>query len=472
MKLIKFGLVWVIIAIFSLPSFTQDRYKINIKIQGLNDSMIMMASYIGDKQFVVDTAYADKQFNYRFIGDSLLPDGMYIIAGCNKTKLFDFIVSGKQNITITGDKNNLPLSLKSKNDDENKILFEYIGFLSDKQKQMASLQGLKKKFKVGSDSLKVVENQVDLLNEEVERYINGVINTHNGKFIAVFLKSMQQPEVPEAPALLNGRNDSIFAFQQYKKHYWDNIDLSDARVIRSPVLHNKVEQYLTKLTSPAPDSIIVSIDRLFSMAKGSRETFKYLVWYLTIKYESSEIMGHDAIFVHIVDKYYDDPKMTWMNPTVKENLMKRAKTLRPILIGKIAPEMILLDTLQMPKSLHAIPNKYTIIYFWDPECGHCKKETQVLVDFYNKFKDNYNFEVYAVCMDTSWKNMKAYILKNKMCWINVNGYYSMTPDFRELYDVHTSPVMYMIDENKKIIAKRVLTDQMKAIMEKLEQEHK
>lgn len=472
MKSFKFGLTWLFIIIFSLPSLAQNRYKVNIKLQGLNDSLIMMASYIGDKQFVVDTAYADKQFNYRFEGDSLLPEGMYIIAGRNKTKLFDFIVSGKQNITITGDKTNLPLSLKSKNDDENKILFEYVAFLSDKQKQMARLQGLKKKFKDGSDSLKVVENQVDLLNENVERYIKGVINTHYGKFIAVFLKSMQQPDVPEAPALLNGRNDSLFAFHQYKKHYWDNIDLSDDRVIRTPILHSKVEQYLTKLTSPAPDSIIVSIDRLFALAKGNRETFKYLVWYLTIKYESSEIMGYDAVFVHIVDKYYDDPKMAWMNPTVKGNLVKRANTLRPILIGKIAPEMILLDTLQQPVSLHAIAKKYTIIYFWDPECGHCKKESPILVDFYNNFKDKYSFEVYAVCMDTSWKNMKAYILKNKMNWINVNGYYSMTPDFRELYDVHTSPVMYMLDENKKIIAKRVLTDQMKAILEKLHQEHK
>lgn len=453
--------------LISLNVTAQDKFKITIKLDGLTDSTLLLASYVGDKQFVVDTAIADKQFTYKFEGDSLLPEGMYIIASSGKAKLFDFIVSGKQNIVITGDKSKLPGSLKSKYDDENRILFEYIQFLSMKQKEMSVLQASKRKFKAGSDSLKVVENMIDLLDDEVQRQIKGIINTNKGKFIAVFLNSMQEPEVPETPMLPNGRPDSVFAFNQYKLHFWDNIDLSDERVVRTPVIHSKVEQYINKLTVPAPDSIIASIDRLFTLTRTTKESFKYLIWYLTIKYESSEIMGHDAILVHIIDKYYDDPRMSWMNPTVKQNLIKRANTLRPILIGKEAPLMILLDTLQNPVSLYSVKNKLTIIYFWDPECSHCKKETPLLKAFYDEYSRKYDFEVYAVCMDTSWKSMKQYILKNKMNWINVNGYYSVTSDFRELYDVHSSPVMYLLDEDKKIIAKRILTDQMKEIIRKM-----
>lgn len=467
MKFLKSALVFLILSILTSSSYSQANYRITIKLQGLNDSLLLMAGYRGDKQFIVDTAYADKHFNYRFVGDSSLPDGMYIIAGANKNKLFDFIISEKQNISITGDKSNLPGSLKSKEDDENRILFEYIDFLSSRQKQMARLQSYAKQLNENNDSLSLVRNQMQLLNEDVERYIVGIINQHRGKFISLFLNSLQDPILPDAPLLSNGRPDSIFAFRQFKHHFWDNIDLSDDRVIRTPVIHSKVEQYLTKLTVPSPDSIIIAIDHMIEMTGSNYETFKYLIWYLTVKYESSEIMGHDAVFVHIADKYYGDPRISWMNATVKQNLIKRANTLRPILIGKKTPEMILLDTLQMPVSLHSLKNRYTIIYFWDPECSHCKKETPLLKSFYEEYKDKYDFNVYAVCMDTSWKEMKTYILKNKMNWINVNGYYSMTPDFRELYDVHSSPVMFMIDENKKIIAKRILTDQMKTILERL-----
>lgn len=467
MNLQKTTLLILVTLILSTNLLAHDGFKITIKLDGLTDSTLLLASYIGDKQFVVDTAYADKQHTFKFEADTLLPEGMYIIATGAKSKLFDFIVSGKENIYITGEKSKLPSSLTSKYDDENRILFEYIKFLAGKQKEMSVLQASKKRFAPGNDSLKVLQALIDNLDDEVQRHIKGIINTNKGKFISVFLNTMQDPELAATPLLPNGRPDSIAAFNQYKAHFWDNIDLSDDRVIRTPIIHSKVEQYLTKLTVPAPDSIITSIDRLFQLSGSNKETFKYLSWYLTIKYEGSEIMGQDAVFVHIVDKYFDDPRMSWMNKTVRQNLINRANTLRPILLGKPAPEMILIDTLQTPRSLYSVKTKYTLIYFWDPECSHCKKETPLLKKFYDEYRDLYEVEIYAVCMDTSWKSMKQYIIKNNMNWINVNGYYSMTPDFRELYDVHSSPVMYLLDEKKTIIAKRILTDQIKTLLEKI-----
>ncbi len=448
-------------------AFAQKAYKITIKLNGLNDSLLVLASYIGDKQFVVDTAFREKSNAYTFKGDSLLPEGMYTVAGSNKNKLFDVIVAGNQKVEITGDMQKSPAVLKSALADENKVLFDYIEFLSSKQKQLAHLQQILKRQKPTSDSARLVSNQIDILNDEVKREINGIINSNHGKFIAIFLKMLQEPDLPQAPILSNRRPDSLFTYKQYRLKFWENTDWSDERTIRTPIIHNKVELYLTRLTPQIPDSINKAIDRLFTLSKNSKEAFKYLIWYLSIKYESSEIMGQDAVFVHIVDTYYDDPRMSWMNPTVKENLVKKANTLRPILIGKEAPQLILLDTLQSPVSMHAIKAKFTLIYFWDPDCGHCKKETPLLKQFYDEYKSIYGLEVYGVCMDTSWKNMKEYINKYNLNWINTNGYYSVTPDFRELYDVHSSPIMYLLDENKKIIAKRVLTEQMKSVIKSL-----
>ncbi|MDD3743637.1 MAG: thioredoxin-like domain-containing protein, partial [Lentimicrobiaceae bacterium] len=95
-------------------------------------------------------------------------------------------------------------------------------------------------------------------------------------------------------------------------------------------------------------------------------------------------------------------------------------------------------------------------------------ETPLLKNFYKNNKDICDLEVYAVCMDTAWKDMKNYIRKNETSWINVNGFYSMTPDFRELYDVHSSPVMFLLDERKYIIAKRLLSEQMETFIRQRE----
>ncbi|MDY0102975.1 MAG: thioredoxin-like domain-containing protein [Lentimicrobium sp.] len=451
---------------FTCPA--QSSYHITFDIEGLSDSLLLLAHYAGDKQFVVDTAYPDNRKQYTFTGKQELLSGMYFIAGQNKSRFFDFLVSDSRNFTISGIKDQYPQSLKVKDSKENKLFFDYMMYLNNKQSERNRLYELYKRVESGSDSARMIENQIELLNDEVQRYIKGTINSNTGTFMATFLNAMQEPEIPEIPNLENGRPDSTFAFRYFKAHFWDNIDLADGRIIRTPFLHGKVEQYLTKLTLPLPDSLIISIDHLMPLAGDNFETFKYLMWYLTIKYESSEIMGYDAVFVHLVDTYYDDPRMSWMNKTVKENLTKKANSLRNILIGKVAPEMILFDTLQRPVSLHKIDSDYTLIYFWDPDCSHCKKETPLLHEFYKNNKDIFNLEVYAVCMDTSWKDMKNYIIKNGTTWINVNGFYSMTPDFRQLYDVHSSPVMFLLDRKKNIIAKRLLSDQMEAFIRQRE----
>ncbi len=465
MKSIRCLLSIVLIIVLTQNATSQSGFRINLQLKGLNDSLILLASYNGDKQFVIDTIIPDSKYNYKLSADTLLPEGMYFFASSKKAKLLDFIIAGKQNVSITGDMSELPQSLTSKVNDQNKILFDYIKFLAAKQKEMGQLQMLRNSFAHGSDSAAVVLNRIQLLNEEVIQYINGIINANHGSFISIFLKSMQDPEYTPPPVLPTGKVDSVASFRAFKDHYWDNINLSDDRFIRTPLIHNKIEHFLQKMTLPVPDSLNAAIDKLFELSKMNRETFKYLIWYLTVKYESSDIMGHDAVFVHLVDKYYEKTDlMSWMNPTVKENLEKRANTLRPILIGKTAPELILWDTLREPVSLHEIKSKYTLIYFWDPECSHCKKETPLLVSFYNEYKEKYSLEVFGVCMDTSWKDMTSYIRKNQMNWINVNGFYSMTGDFREQYDVHSSPVMYLLDEKKTIIAKRILTEQMQAII--------
>lgn len=448
----------------------QQSTKITLNLAGLRDSVIFMASYAGDKQFVVDTAFMERNGGYVFQPRKSPEPGMYIIVDASKKRLFDFIIGKQTSFTFTGNVAQLPGSLVVKNSTENQLLFDYMRFLGEKQQQQAALKQKLKTQTPGSDSALKTNVQIDTLNSQVQQHIKSLISANQGTFFADFLKAMQEPEVPVI--IGNTRADTLARFQAYKHHFWDNIDLSDDRLIRTPIIHPKVEQYLTRLTSPIPDSIIIAVDTLLCKTGNSYEAFKYLMWYLTIKYESSEIMGYDAIFVHLADTWYGDPRMDWMNVQVKENLIKRANTLRPLLIGKPAPEMILFDTLMQAQSLHNINAKYTLIYFWDPDCGHCKKETPLLRDLYTTKKADYDFEVYAVCMDTSWKDMKTYIRKNETIWVNVNGFYSMTPDFRELYDVHSSPVMLLLDENKNIIAKRILTAQMADMLEMLSKKEK
>jgi len=177
-------------------------------------------------------------------------------------------------------------------------------------------------------------------------------------------------------------------------------------------------------------------------------------------------MGYDAVFVHIVNNYYKTGKAEWLNKTFKQNIIDRANVLEPILIGKKAPELILQDTNFYPVDLYGVDARFTLIYFWDTDCSFCKKETPKLKEFYQLYNQKYGLRVYAVCMDTSMVVWKDYITDNGLDWINVNGYRSYAGDFRELYDVHSSPVIYLLNSDKTIIAKKILTDQLEAILQR------
>ena len=112
----------------------------------------------------------------------------------------------------------------------------------------------------------------------------------------------------------------------------------------------------------------------------------------------------------------------------------------------------MLDVNLKPRALYDIKQKYTILYIFDPDCGLCKKETPKLIEFYNKKK--FDLEVYAVDADSSMAEMRKYIAETGMKWITVNGPRSYVGPYTDLYDSNSTPTLYVLDRDKKIIAKR------------------
>ena len=288
------------------------------------------------------------------------------------------------------------------------------------------------------------------------------------------MKAMQDPEIPEAPILANGKKDSTFAYRYYKAHFWDNIDFSDDRMLRTPIFHPKVKQYMEKLTPQGPDyvdSINASADYIITKAKANQEVFKYIVYWLTYNYESSNIMGMDAVFVHLVEQYYVTKQAFWVDSTQLYKITNRAYTLKPLLIGKKAPMVNMPDSTGKYIPLYDVKAKYTVMIFWDHGCGHCKKEIPKLVEQYNSKLKAKGVQVYAIETEDKPKEWKQFIKEHKLNWINV-----CEPDdykravTKKIYDIYSTPVIYLLDENKIIKAKRIESEQIINIVDMLEKE--
>lgn len=443
-------------------------YKISIKLQNNSDTALLLAHYMGNKQYLDDTAYRKKNGVFLFEGKEALPEGMYLIAGSNKTKYFDLFITEAQHFDLLCDPLKVTETMQFKNSPDNTEFYNYINFLAKKQKEIEPWRKMLFSKTAPADSVKMAKEKTNAIDDEVKKFIDNY--STSGTFPANFVKANAEPEFMQYVKRPDGSIDSSKLYPVYKEHYFDNFTFSDHRLIYTPVFNAKMDYYLDKLTIPTEDSLKKEIDFLMQKASVNKKTEEYMAWYLIVKFGSSDIMGHDALYVYVMNNYLINEKVPWMYPEVKDREVKRSATLEPLLLGKVAPNLILFDSTYTAHSLYDVKAKYTLIFFWESHCGHCQKEMPEVLKFYDEFHTKYDLEIYGVSGDTSLVKWKSYVKKNNMKWINVNGHLRLGgPGYHTLYDINSTPVMFLLDENKKIIAKRVLTDQIRGLIERREE---
>jgi thiol-disulfide isomerase/thioredoxin len=444
-------------------------YKITVKLTGSTDTSLLLAHYFGSKQYLDDTAYRNKQGLYIFEGPETLKDGMYIVAGVSKSKYFDFFLTGTQHMEFSCNPADVVNTMQVKGSDDNKAFFTYIKYLGSKQTEIEPLNNWMKANRNRADSTDIVKARIETIDKEAKAYIKNFYSSNPDFLSAHFVKANNEPDYLQYVTAADGTIDSAKIYPTYKAHYFDNFTFSDPRLIYTPVFAQKVDFYFDKLVVPVVDSLEKDIDRVMTLASVNKVMETYMAWFLSLKYETSQVMGHDALFVYIVRKYLETGKVDWQYPEVKDNILKRVNTLEPLLLGKPAPNLILLDTMNVAHSLIATKAKYTLLFFWESTCGHCQQEMPKVLKFYEEFHDKYNVEIFGVSTDTSLVKWKAYIVKNKMSWINVNGHLSLSGNYHTLYDIRSTPIMYLLDENKKILTKLLLIDEISNVIRKREE---
>jgi thiol-disulfide isomerase/thioredoxin len=445
--------------IFSIvfQSYGQNSYKITIQSNAFKDT-VYMGYYYGKFQYAKDTAVFNNKGVAVFENKTKsLERGVYFFVFPNKKHL-DFIINNEQNITFVVDTSDVLMKTKVTGSKENQTFIDYNKAMVQLNKQFETLSEKKQKYANSNhDSLAIIDKQIQELSKKSIQLKEDIINKNPKSLISKIFLLTKDPDIPPLPIKEDGSRDSAFAYQYYKANYWENMDFTDDALVRSPVIHPRIERFFTQVLIQHPDTIIKELTPIIEKAQANPEVFKYFVWFLTFHFETSEIMGHDAVFVHLVDQYYATGKAFWASETVVQRITERANKLRPILLGKIAPNMALLDTnLTTYTQLWSVQADFTVMVFWDPDCGHCKKELDRLNTFFNTHDNNYNIAIYSVCTDTNltkWINLIHE--KEIQNWVNVNATRSALGHYHELYDVIATPLIYLLDKEKRIIAKRI-----------------
>lgn len=455
-----------------LNAYPQDGYSIHLHLKPYTGGKVYLGYYYGKIKALADSAMLDGNGNAVFSGKEKLTGGVYFIVSPHRSILFELLLDSTQNFSVSADTTNLPGSIVFTGSPGNNIFLNYTRFTAAKGAQITAAQKQLTAAHTRADSAKLKE-KLKLLNNDLQQYREDLAARYPHSLLASLFRLLKEPVVPAEPHQPGAKNDSNFAYHYYKTHYWDGVDFTDERLTRTPIFEPRLDRYFHDLVPPQADSIEREADMMLLQARVSKPMFQYLLVYFVQKYVNPEYMGQDAVFVHLFEKYINTGEAEFFTEKYRKFLNDRAYSLMANLIGEPAANMEMVDTAGSPRPLYGVDAPFIVICFWDPTCSHCK-ETVPKVDsiFQAKWKHE-GVKIYGVMVDGGKEAWLQFIKDHNLVdWIHVyetkehqdSVEKAGQPGFRQLYDVYQTPILYLLDKDKRIIAKKLSYQQLDEVI--------
>jgi thiol-disulfide isomerase/thioredoxin len=451
-------------------SLFSQGHKIEVNLSHYDNDTLLLGFYMGNKQYIQDTAYSSDNSYFVFENpEKPLKPGMYLLVVKPSNKFFQFLVSDEthQYFDIYVDLQEefpVPSSLKSA---ENKAFAEYILAITKNKKAIEPLQERLKELDSSNPERDLISKKIDEYDKEIKSLQDKIYQDFPNSLLTAILTANKEIEIPDFEPQDSVSMDRL-KFNYYRNHYFDYIDLLDTRLLYSPILFSKVNAFVERFTPQHPDSIALALDKILAKMEPNEEVFKYFLQYYLSQYANSKFVGFDAIYVHLIDHYYAMGKAQWAEEENLAKMIKSANELRPTLLGKIAPDIRVRTRDNTPVNLHSLQAEYTVLIFWAPDCGHCKKAMPKLKEFYQVY-GNTGVELVAFCTKSASKVQECwdFIDKNELNdWLNwVDPY--VQSNYSVLYNVKNTPKVFIIDQDKTIVSKGIGTEQIAEVIDNL-----
>jgi hypothetical protein len=488
-------------------AFSQG-YEIKISIKNFPDTVAYLAKYTFGTKYVVDTCKKVVNGNMTFKGKRDLEKGMYFLASLDKEKKavhrFDFIVNDASKMTITSDMADLQYNLKASGSKENQAFFDYTRFFMDKNKAFGELTK-QTKGKSKEDSTKFMQEKAKQFTDEVVKFEADFMEKNKGTFLWLWQNLRTEKEVKAYPAGLKNRNDStLYRFNYYKGHYWDGVDFKDERIIRNQFFDTRLKKYFDVVVNQlGPDTVAQEVIKILDKCVPESEVFNFIFVHFMVEYENPKLVGFDKVFVEMVEHYVKTGKSgkIYDESTVKK-IVEKSDIVKPLLIGSQAPDLFMIDTTNakivnkmgfdtahtsegvtklyyknMDKlaplytTLSGVKAKWTVLVFWDVDCGHCQTEMPKLLETYHKLKNDYDVKVFAVYTVYEFEKWRKYIIDKKLDFLNVYDPIHIN-NIKTKYDIFSTPKIYLLDKDKIIKSKHFPADKLEELIKGFDGEEK
>ena len=443
-----------------------DSYKISGQIEGLNGGdtlLVKLAHYYASKMYLDDSAYVSTSGKFEFAGDKDLKGGIYLIVLPNT--YFEIIMNDERFFSFKSKKENIVKNLTFKNHQENSDFYTYLNYLNPRGKKIKEISDTLKSSDTSSVLYQDGRAEIKKLSKEIEDFQEKYVEDHPSYFSSKLLLANKEVEVPLMESISNEKERRAARYLYYKNHYFDNYDLTDTRYLLTPFFHNKVMNYMNKVVVQSVDSITKEAEFLIESCGDNYDMFRYFVITFTKEYENPKIMCMDEVFYNIAKKYYlvENSRVDWIKEETQKKIAEKIDHMKDNLCGMKTKNLILKDTTGAIHQLYDVNNENIILVFWSATCGHCKKMIPKLHEMYLRTKDEYDVQVFSVCIDADDKEYKKFLKKYNLSWMNTHADKNYN-GFRQQFNVFSTPTVYLLNSEKEIIGKKLDVEGLEKII--------
>lgn len=404
-------------------------YKITLELKNiLNGEKFFLQKYTGIKLVVVDSLVIDGNSEPKFSGNKQLEQGMYSLS-YNKKLLANFFISNPNNLAfaISLDLKNPAQTLVFSGSPENQTFVDYLRFLNAQQQK-------------GEQADLAIKQKGEQLQKQFP-----------GSMLTLFIKSLSQTEIPEPTQPIANKQEYVYFY--LANHFFDNIDFSDKRLLNTPILEQKLGVYFSQMVPPVADSATVRVSEVLAKTNANNDVYNWAVRYLYQLYRESPIPNNSEVYNFIGEQFILKEPQRWNDDAFVKKVRERVLKSKLNQVGTPSTNLKLQTPEGKTADLYSVAANKTILFFFNPGCEACHAVTEKLFKIYQQYKSR-NIQVFAVYVDRNKYEWHNYISAKGLNWINV---YDPTgqESIDQKYDIFAIPMIYLLDRDKKILAKDV-----------------
>lgn len=448
----------------------EGSYRVDVSIEGYEEDILTLGYYLLNNQYIVDTARRADGGRFVFESDTTaLPAGMYLVVLAPDNNFFEILVTDDEQEFSVATSMEALNRIDVEGSTENALFFAYTRFLDSMQRAAQPLRQTLSDSTTAPALRAQNERRLEEMDRDVKTYQQQLREQRPDAFVTAIVDANGAAVPPDFDDIADEDVRREKQWRWLQEHYLDGLDVSDERLLRTPFLFNRIDYYVHKLQVPHPDSLAAAIDRVLGRMDPNSEVYKYYTVHYTNEAATSNIVGMDALYVHMVDTYYRGGKAYWSDEEQLRKMTETAERLRPLLIGRTAPDLEMVTREGEDVSLHETEADYTILYFWRYDCPACKKSTPVMKEVYEKWGDR-GVEIFSVCtkgvdeLGACWDYVDEQGIGD---WVQaVDPYQRYYKD----YDIKSTPAIFVLDKDKRIVSKRIGADQLDELLTNLTQQ--